>query len=181
MAGMDSMGMQDSRPNILDDDPSRLPVAQRNDSDWSVMDLFSGCGGMSFGFARRKPFRLIAAVDAEHAKPCEGFGRLDCNHTYETNIGIRPFGRDIASIVPEAFLNELGRNAQPKIKKGDLTVFVCCPPCTDFSRAKPANHSVDSAKNSLVAKCADFVEAFMPEFVMMENSRELIMVNYSNY
>jgi DNA (cytosine-5)-methyltransferase 1 len=40
---------------------------------------------------------------------------------------------------------------------------------------------VDSPKNSLVVKCADIVEAFFPEFVVMENARELITGNYSHH
>ena len=59
-------------------------------NDWPVIDFFSGCGGMSCGFVRRPPFRLLAAVDAEMAKPCEGFGKLGCNSTYAANIGIKP-------------------------------------------------------------------------------------------
>ena len=149
---------------------------------WPVIDLFSGAGGMSCGFARRAPFRLIAAVDAEHAKPCEGYGRLDCNATYEVNIGVKPFERDIARLEPP----ELARMCASAVGNPDLPTELCvliaCPPCTDFSRAKPTNHLRDSNKNSLVAKCADFVEHLRPEFVVMENARELISgVNAHHY
>jgi DNA (cytosine-5)-methyltransferase 1 len=181
VAGIYHMGMRNSQHNFPGDDPIRLPFTSVKEADWTVMDFFSGCGGMSCGFARRKPFRLIAAVDAEHAKPCEGFGRLDCNDTYYANIGIRPFDRDIASLDPESFLSGLGDRIQPAIRRGELTVFLCCPPCTDFSRAKPTNYSVDTAKNSLVVGCANFVEAFLPEFVLMENSRELISGNHPHH
>lgn len=136
---------------------------------------------MSYGFARRVPFKLIAAVDAEIAKPCEGFGKLGCNSTYSTNIGIEPFDRNIAELDPVAFLSEIADRTNPSLRPGDLTVFLCCPPCTDFSRAKPANHLVDSNKNSLVAQCADFVEVLRPEFVIMENARELIRGNHTHH
>jgi DNA (cytosine-5)-methyltransferase 1 len=139
-----------------------------------VIDLFSGCGGMSYGFARRPPFRLIAAVDAEKAKPCEGFGRLGCNETYRANIGLAAVDRDIGGIDPERFLREISRRTSPPLRRGSLTALLCCPPCTDFSRAKPANHLTDLPGNSLVAKCADFVDVLLPEFVILENARELI-------
>jgi DNA (cytosine-5)-methyltransferase 1 len=148
---------------------------------WPVIDFFSGCGGMSCGFHRRPPFRPIAAVDAEMAKPCEGFGRLDCNSTYRANIGIEPLDRDIADLDPQAFFAEVAGRTDPPLQKGDLTVFLCCAPCTDFSRAKPTNHLVDSEKNSLVVKCADFVEVLLPEFVLMENARELIRGNHPHH
>ena len=76
-------------------------------------DLFSGCGGMSCGCTRRPPFRLVAAVDAEYAKPCEGPGRLDCNHTYAANIGIEPFDRNIAELDAEAFAAEVAAQMEP--------------------------------------------------------------------
>ncbi len=136
---------------------------------------------MSCGFSRRPPFRLVAAVDAEMAKPCEGFGKLGCNGTYSANIGIEPLERNIAELDPDAFFDEISRRTTPPLARGDLTAFLCCPPCTDFSRAKPTNHSIDSDKNSLVAKCADFVERMLPEFVLMENARELIRGNYPHH
>jgi DNA (cytosine-5)-methyltransferase 1 len=135
---------------------------------------------MSYGFARRQPFKLIAAVDAEKAKPCEGFGKLGCNATYRANIGLDPSDRDIAAIDPSEFLSELSR-VSPGFVRGSLTALLCCPPCTEFSRAKPANHLADQPGNSLIARCASFVEAFFPEFVVMENARELICGNHPRH
>ncbi len=136
---------------------------------------------MSYGFARRPPFHIVAAVDAEKAKPCEGFGRLGCNATYRANIGLEPLERDIGALEPSAFLREVASRASPPLKGGSLTALLCCPPCTDFSRAKPTNHLADSPGNTLVAKCADFAEAFLPEFVVLENARELICGNHPHH
>jgi len=148
---------------------------------WTFVDFFSGCGGMSCGFARRKSFRVLAAVDAEMAKPCEGLGKLGCNSTYAANIGVNPLDRDIAELQPQDFLSDLSAQTGAQLRRGELTVFLCCAPCTDFSRAKPTNHLVDSDKNSLVIKSAEFVEAMLPEFVLMENARELIRGNHPHH
>ena len=117
---------------------------------WPVIDFFSGCGGMSFGFARRPPFKVIAAVDAEHAKPCEGFGSLDCNATYRANIGIEPFDIDMEHLEIDSLLSGSGAGGSEAPANGGLTALLCCPPCTDFSRAKPTNHLTDSSQNLLV-------------------------------
>lgn len=148
---------------------------------WPVVDLFSGVGGMSLGFSRRPPFRIIAAVDVEHAKPSNRFGSLDCNGTYEANVGIQPIPRNIAELSPMELTDLVRSASNGLVGRGDLTVLLCCPPCTDFSRAKPLNHLRDSPKNSLVTKTADYVEALLPEFVVMENARELIMGRQSHH
>jgi DNA (cytosine-5)-methyltransferase 1 len=44
---------------------------------------------MSYGFACRPSFQIIAAVDAEKGKPSEGFGRLGCNDTYRKDSFVK--------------------------------------------------------------------------------------------
>ncbi len=136
---------------------------------------------MSCGFARRPPFKVIAAVDAEIAKPSHGEGKLDCNATYAENIGVRPLNLDIAGTASEDLVKRIGDTVSRRIEPGDITVLIACPPCTDFSRTKPTNHLVDSPKNSLVVKMAELVDLFRPEFVLMENARELIMGRNSHH
>lgn len=106
---------------------------------WPVIDLFSGCGGMSYGFHTRKPFRLVAAVDAQVAKPCEKMGRLNCNSTYSLNMGITPMDRDVFDLTPMALMHVASVKLAKELRPGDLTVLLACPPCTDFSRAKPTS------------------------------------------
>jgi DNA (cytosine-5)-methyltransferase 1 len=148
---------------------------------WPVLDLFSGCGGMSLGFARRAPFQVVGAVDAEHGKPCEGVGVLDCNATYESNLHMRPFSFDIGKLAPEKLRAAVKERSGFDLSRDSLTVLIACPPCTDFSRAKPVNHLTDGVRNSLVVHCAEYVEAFRPEFVVMENARELIQGRHTHH
>lgn len=149
--------------------------------DWPVIDLFSGCGGMSCGFHRRSPFRIITAVDLQVHKPSQRTGSLDCNQTYRANIGVEAINKDIGKVNAGKFFQDIVSWKKGISRPGDLTVLLACPPCTDFSRAKPSNHLTDTRKNSLVVKCANFVEQFMPEFVVMENARELICGHNSHH
>lgn len=57
---------------------------------YKVVDLFSGGGGMSFGFHAHPHFEVIGAADAQLGKPSSPKGSLACNSTYEANIGIAP-------------------------------------------------------------------------------------------
>lgn len=141
---------------------------------WTVVDLFSGCGGMSTGFARRPGFTLLGAVDVEHGKPSGGAGSLGCNESYGANLGLAPFPFDMSTLTPGQLRAAVRERSGVDLRPGDLTVLIACPPCTDFSRAKPVNHLSDGARNGLTARCGDFVEAFLPSFVVMENAREFI-------
>ena len=54
----------------------------RADKIWTVVDLFSGAGGASYGFHIHDRFRIVGAADAEIGKPSTGHGAIDCNATY---------------------------------------------------------------------------------------------------
>lgn len=138
----------------------------------TVMDLFSGAGGMSAGFAAHPSFRVIGAADAEIGKPSSGIGSLGCNSTYERNIGIRPLQVDLRAIGATDLRERLCPGETP-------TVLLACAPCTGFSRAQPTNHVVDDARNSLVGRVGEFVDALKPQILLMENARELLMGRFS--
>ena len=139
-----------------------------------VADLFSGGGGMSFGFKANTAFEVVGAADAEVGKPSSPKGSLSCNETYAANIGVEPLSVDLGTSSPAELRRGWGL-------EGALDVLLACPPCTGFSRAMPANHLVDDARNSLVTRVSAFVEEFQPQIVMMENARELISGNFNHH
>jgi len=69
-------------------------MANRSSTRWTIVDLFSGCGGMSCGFhSLSEHFELVEAVDKQVAKP--GLGRskgttTDCNLTYKVRTDEQP-------------------------------------------------------------------------------------------
>ncbi|WP_198037863.1 DNA cytosine methyltransferase [Rhodobacter xanthinilyticus] len=141
----------------------------------NVVDLFSGAGGMSYGFKAHGAFNMIGAADAEIGKPTAGDGRLQCNSTYQNNIGIAPTRVNLAEVVAEDLRSVLG------IGDKAVNVLSVCPPCTGFSRANPDNHLRDDARNSLVSRAADFAVALDADIVVMENARELIRGNFVHH
>jgi len=145
---------------------------------WKVVDFFSGSGGMSWGFSQDPRFEIIAAVDYEIGKPGRTKGkpkRINCNATYERNIGIKPICMDLSTADASDLRERIG------IGKGELSVMIACPPCTGFSQKNAANHIVDDPRNALVERVADFVEEFDPEFLVMENVKELISGKMSHH
>lgn len=141
---------------------------------FTVVDLFSGGGGMSCGFHAHPSFEIIGAVDAQMGKPSSKRGSLGCNSTYAMNIGIEPVAADLSTVSPSRLKKTLGI-------RGPVDVLSACPPCTGFTRTNSQNHLVDDRRNSLVPRVANYVEAFEPSVVVMENARELLIGNFRQH
>ncbi len=146
---------------------------------WKVVDLFSGCGGMSAGFhAYDDYFAIVGAVDCEVAKPGRGKHKASstrCNSTYRRNIGVDPKYADLLTLSPQAYRQELC------LERGELDILLACPPCTGFSQKNARNHSEDDPRNRLVVRMASFVEEFLPEFLVMENVKEFLNGKQSHH
>jgi DNA (cytosine-5)-methyltransferase 1 len=149
--------------------------ALKEPSRFGVVDLFSGVGGMSYGFHRHSDFVLLAAADAEIGKPSMGVGTLQCNSTYKLNTGIAPKNLDLSAVNPGDLRELLGLGEQK------VHILCVCPPCTGFSRTNPLNHMRDDARNGLVRKAATFATALDADIVVMENARELIRGNFEGH
>lgn len=144
---------------------------------WTVLDLFSGGGGMSFGFHAHPAFEVVGAVDAENGKPSSPKGSLGCNATYALNMGIEPLALDLSAVERD----DIATVARRTLGFRPLDVLSACPPCTGFSRANPKNHVEDDARNSLVARTARWIAALRPRVVVMENARELLSGRFAHH
>ena len=84
---------------------------------YDVLDMFSGCGGLSFGFHNNKSFDIWGAFDTDrHA-----------NATYKVNFGHEPLDSDIGLLNSEDIISLL-----PPRKHAGLVV-IGGPPCQGFS------------------------------------------------
>src|SRR4051812_1647375 len=89
----------------------------------TVIDLFCGCGGISWGL-RKNGFRVIAGLD-NWSVALKTFKR---NHR-----GAEAIEADLANLDPSEVARRLG------LKRGDLDVLVGGPPCQGFSKNVPAS------------------------------------------
>ena len=139
-----------------------------------VVDLFSGGGGASAGFAAHPAFTVVGAADAQLGKPSSPRGSLGCNSTYAANIGISPVEADLSEVMPDELAQQMNLSRPPD-------VLIACPPCTGFSRTLAENHLRDDPRNSLVPRTALFVRHWKPRVVVMENARELVIGRFKKH
>lgn len=124
----------------------------------SVVDLFSGCGGMSWGL-HLDGFEVVAAVD-EWDRALQTF---KANHP-----SAAIFAGDIRELTTSEVLAAAG------IEQGELDVLVGGPPCQGFSKnVRASQRFLDDPRNQLFRDYLRFVRELQPRVVVMENVAEL--------
>jgi DNA (cytosine-5)-methyltransferase 1 len=120
-----------------------------------AVDLFSGCGGLSYGL-QQAGFEVLAAVEIDPK----------AQQTYRLNHpSVRLYAQDIRKIGPSEMMAAVG------LVQGQLDLLAGCPPCQGFSRLRTKNQktAVTDNRNNLVAQFVRFVKAMQPKTVMLEN------------
>ena len=131
------------------------PKKARFNDQFTALDLFSGCGGLTLGL-KEAGFKVLGAVDIDPLS----------NKTYRANHrDVAVWETDIRGLKSTEIKNTLGLN------KGDLDLLAGCPPCQGFSTLRTLNGSlvIDDPGNELLFEFLRFVEALQPRAVMMEN------------
>lgn len=139
-----------------------------------VVDFFSGCGGMSYGFANTRQshtaFKLIGGIDINET----------ALKTYSRNIP------DAQAICADIF--ELAKNPSDlrqllpdfdPIRCRPL-VFIGCAPCQGFS-AHRKKDSRNDVRNSLMVAFAKICKHYDPDVIVQENVPEILNGRYSSY
>lgn len=148
------------------------PLARPKSPQAQVIDMFSGCGGMSLGFAAvgsaTGAYEIVGALDVNRTS-------LD---TYQRNFAAPGVQRDIRDLAGnsssiKSFLSEL-----PRYEPGKPLVLIGCAPCQGFTSHRKKAWDTEDARNSLVAAFADVAVELMPECIVMENVPELLSGKY---
>lgn len=120
----------------------------------TVIDLFSGCGGMSWGLYKRG-FKILAGID----KWDKALKTFRLNHPEA-----RTFQGDITTLKSKEIMRQLGLGI------GDLDCLIGGPPCQGFSKNVPASYRfLEDPRNLLFRDYLDYVKELRPKVVFMEN------------
>jgi DNA (cytosine-5)-methyltransferase 1 len=142
-----------------------------------VIDLFSGCGGISLGF-QRAGFDILAAMEIDNLAArshAENFYRGADRELIDLHA--RP--RDITRIEPDELTEEFGLG----LAEDAIDVLVGGPPCQAYARVgraklreiaeHPQAYKVDSRGN-LYLRYLAYVQALKPVALMMENVPDIL-------
>lgn len=140
-------------------------------TDVQVIDLFSGCGGMSCGFKLAQTnnirYRLLGGLDIDpHA-----------NATYE-----RMLGRPALNMSALDLLSKSGSNLDSALSEWSYSskeplVLIGCAPCQGFSSHRKKDPRKDE-RNDLIAAFAKIAVRLQPDLVLMENVPELLTTKH---
>lgn len=146
---------------------------RKSDGPIRVIDMFSGCGGMSTGFRAVNGllpvFNLVHAIDVDQV----------ANRSYERNLALRPAQSDVGEIARRhSAFTELEQIAEPR--KGLPFVLIGCAPCQGFSSHRNSAGESDQ-RNSLFLDFAKIAARLLPDAVVVENVPELLTHKYWPY
>lgn len=122
---------------------------------YTAIDLFSGCGGLTQGL-KLSGFKVLAAIEID---------KLAVD-TYKANHSdVHVLHGDVRAIRAKPLRKHL------KLECGELDLLAGCPPCQGFSSLRTRNGAVRKRdrRNGLIREMTRFARAFLPRAIMMEN------------
>jgi DNA (cytosine-5)-methyltransferase 1 len=126
-----------------------------------VLDLFCGCGGMSWGLYKASSnFEIVAGIDIDKIA-LKTFRRNHPNALISND--------DLSEIEPLAWLD------QHKINPIEIDCIIGGPPCQGFSKNVPRSQRfLEDPRNLLVQRYLEFVRIIKPPIIIMENVAEIV-------
>ena len=120
----------------------------------TVLDLFCGCGGISYGF-KEAGYEILLGIDNWE----DSIKTFELNH--KNSMGL------VADL-----LNESPEQISKKVNIKKVDVIIGGPPCQGFSIA--GKRIVDDERNKLYKSFVSFVNYYKPKAFLMENVPNIV-------
>lgn len=118
---------------------------------YSVLDLFCGIGGFSYGFEMTNRFEVVAAADIWET----AINTYKLNHKNKENIEV--LLQDLTTL-DTSFWNKY---------KNKIDVIIAGPPCQGFSMS--GKRDVKDKRNSLFEEVIKIAQVLEPKYIVIEN------------
>src|SRR6266496_1082491 len=149
-----------------------------------VVDLFSGCGGMSLGL-KLAQYSILGGIEFNQ-RAIGTYARNLFNGVDQNTFELHNTPRDITDFAPEQFLCEILGKENPE---NLVDVIVGGPPCQAFSRIgraklravrrNPEAYLADE-RSDLYLRYLAYVDFFRPLAVLMENVSDIMNYGGTN-
>lgn len=147
---------------------------------YTVAELFCGCGGLSHGFARSGHFRVVLGNDIKKA----ALRTFVHNHSRNQNPPEILEG-DIRSISTQQIEDALRRQG---VASGELDCLIGGPPCQGFSQMRRSKERLadglvrfkgydkldEDSRNDLVLRFLEVANALRPKIILIENVPQML-------
>lgn len=142
-----------------------------------VLDLFSGCGGLSLGF-QRAGFEILGGIEKE---PRAAWAYAENLHRDQAEERRKLLGRsrDIRDLPPGDLLTELGYPAPEKA----VDMLIGGPPCQAYARVgraklratlKKPDAFLQDDRGKLYLQYLEYIRQLLPLAVLIENVPDLL-------
>ena len=153
-----------------------------SNKQYTVAELFCGCGGFSHGFARTGRFSVVLGNDIKPAA-LRTFQYNHRNHITGQSPAI--ITGDIRQVPIETIVTTLERQG---VKEGELDCLIGGPPCQGFSQMrrteerdgskivkfKGYNRLDQDPRNDLVLRFLEIAAVLQPKVILIENVEQML-------
>lgn len=149
-----------------------IPLTEDRTGKVDVLDFFSGCGGMSLGFAA-----ISQKTDLYNI-----IGGIDINETalksFEYNYKAKTLCRDIKDIYLNDEQEFVRKYFNLELPRKRPLIIIGCAPCQGFSAHQKKNRQKEDERNTLIGAFASIVVSLEPDYIVMENVPEIFSKKY---
>jgi DNA (cytosine-5)-methyltransferase 1 len=148
-----------------------------------ILDLFSGCGGLSLGF-QRAGFEILGGVEKE-SRAARAYSENLHRSESEERRKLLGKSRDIRELAPTQMLADLGFQAPERL----VDILVGGPPCQAYARvgraklratANQPDAFLQDDRGNLYLQYLEYVRQLLPLALVMENVPDLLSYGERN-
>lgn len=138
-----------------------------------VVDFFSGCGGVSYGFSKiispSASIEIVAGIDND---------KHSCS-TYRRMLNRPSHQIDISTLIEEGNTTLDDLRSEWALERFDKVILVGCAPCQGFAAHRKSIKGQDH-RRSLFGIFSEIATRISPDAIFMENVPDMFSKNIGN-